>query len=60
VIATGPGNRIEANNVKGSQAFAGFRVPGSGNLLIRNSATGNVPVNYDVAIGSVMDGNYEY
>jgi len=49
VHATSSDNRIEANNVVG--ADAGIDVDAGGNLIIRNSASGNT-TNYSIAAGN--------
>jgi parallel beta-helix repeat protein len=46
IHATGTDNRIEANNVTNSDR--GIDVDGTGNLIIKNSASGN-GTNYDIA-----------
>jgi parallel beta-helix repeat protein len=52
IFATGSDNRIDGNNVTDNDR--GIDVDGSGNIIIRNTASGNTTANYDIA-GSNKD-----
>jgi parallel beta-helix repeat protein len=49
ILVSGPDSRIEGNNVT-TNAF-GIQVTVSGNLIVRNSASGNT-TNYSIAAGN--------
>ncbi len=50
MLTSGVDSRIEANNVTDGQR--GIQVTGTGNLLARNTASGNVVANFDVVAGN--------
>jgi len=47
IRATGGANRIESNHVIGNSV--GIDIDAAGNLIIRNSASGNITTNYELA-----------
>ncbi|MCP9874372.1 right-handed parallel beta-helix repeat-containing protein [Synechococcus sp. Cruz CV-v-12] len=51
VHATSGGNRIEGNNC--TSADRGIDVDGTGNIIIRNTCSGNSPNNWDIVAGNV-------
>ncbi|MFN0128609.1 MAG: right-handed parallel beta-helix repeat-containing protein [Verrucomicrobiales bacterium] len=52
VHATGSDNRIEGNNVTNNDR--GIDVDAAGNLIIKNSASGNTGSNYSVVVGNFL------
>lgn len=52
IHATGDDNRIEGNNV--TENNRGIDVDAAGNLIIKNSASGNTTFNYDIVAGNVF------
>jgi parallel beta-helix repeat protein len=73
IRATGGANRIESNHVIGNSV--GIDIDAAGNLIIKNSASGNITTNYelaadniagptvgssDIVISSNPHANYEY
>ncbi|MBN2294534.1 MAG: right-handed parallel beta-helix repeat-containing protein [Pirellulales bacterium] len=52
IHVTGSGNRIEGNHVIGNNI--GINIETGGNLIIKNSATGNTTANYDIAGGNTQ------
>ena len=51
VLTTGFGNRVEGNSCNDSAAH-GFKIAGTGNLVIRNNACRNVAGDYAVSMGN--------
>ena len=51
VLTTGFGNRVEGNSCNDSAAH-GFKIDGTGNLVIRNNACRNVAGDYAVSMGN--------
>ncbi len=51
ILATGTDNRIEGNNCTG--ADRGIDVDGAGNIIIRNTCSGNT-TNWDIAMGNAL------
>ena len=58
IAATSSRNRIEGNNVSGNDVN-GIHVTAVGNLILRNSASGNTPKNYEIVAnnryGEIVD-----
>jgi len=50
IRATGSANRVEANHVVGNNV--GIDIDAAGNLIIKNSASGNTTTNYEFADGN--------
>jgi len=52
ILATGSDNRIEGNNCTG--ADRGIDVDGAGNIIIKNTCSGNTTANWDIVANNVV------